>query len=151
MMIRESQLDLIGEDDCLLPEGSFADGVRHGLIQDFLKCVDIDPQCNEDEPEIYDLLDPHMGYDYQTYIQNDIKNNRFIYYEGFSSYCWKAFMKQKQYRQMSKEEIIKSFVENRGNKLGSDFGYELIDWSYDFYDVGDFGDYILNMTFERFI
>jgi len=132
---------------CVMPEGSFADGIRKGLIDDFFNCVKIDSECNIDEPEYYDLLDPDMGYDYQTYIQNDLVNNRFIFYEGFSSYCWKSFMKQKQYEGMNKSEIIESFINNRGINLGKDYGFELEDYSYEKYDIGEFYDYILIMRF----
>lgn len=134
---------------CLLPEGSFADSIRKEMISDFFKGVEEDSEYNEEEPEYDGLLDPHMGYEYQTYIQNDLRNGRFIYYEGFSSYCWKSFMKQKQYQGMGKEDIIQSFVINRGSKLGEEFNFNLVNYSFDVYDIGDLSDYVLVMEFSN--
>jgi hypothetical protein len=151
-IISESQYKrILSEDDnnCLLPEGSWADAIRHDLILQFFEDVNIDDEYNIDEPEYDLLLDPHDGYDYQTYIQNDLDNGRFIFYEGFSLYCWKSFLSQKQYKGLSKSEIIESFIKNRGSKLGESFGYELVDYSFEIYDTFDFSDYILLMVFKK--
>ena len=87
-------------ENIILSEGSFADALRKDLVEQYLKDVsesDILHDISE-KPDYDLLLEPYHseGYEYQTYIQY-IDEHTFKYYEGFSSYCWKGFRKQKQH------------------------------------------------------
>jgi hypothetical protein len=131
---------------------SFADALRTDMIEDFLKEVEEDPEYNIDEPEIIDLLDTDDGYNWQTYIQNDLENGIFIYWEGFSKYCWKAFCRKYPFKK--KENIIQMFIDTRAKDLAKDFGYELIDADYFIAEDenaygNEFKDYILKLTYKK--
>jgi hypothetical protein len=122
------------------------------FIEDFLKEVEEDPEYNIDEPEIIDLLDTDDGYNWQTYIQNDLENGIFIYWEGFSKYCWKAFCRKYPFKK--KENIIQMFIDTRAKDLAKDFGYELIDADYFIAEDenaygNEFKDYILKLTYKK--
>ena len=126
-----------------------SDGIRRDLLQAFFDSVKEDEEYNIEDPDYSDLLNPHDGYEHQTYIQNNIENDEVIYWEGFSDYCWKAF-KQK-YPNKSKTQIIETFVNLRAKDYGTPFGYKLGDYDYfvaeDVYD--NYQDYILKLIFIK--
>jgi len=140
------------ETNTCLPEGSFADALRKDLIEKYLEDIedeDIREEYSED-PD-YDLLlepDHWDGYEYQNYIQY-ISQNEFWVYEGFSSYCWEGFKKQKQYKKLSKEQIIESFIKNRAPKLGEEFAFTLYDSDYFIHESYYYQDYIMILKFKR--
>lgn len=140
----------------ILTEGSFADALRKDLVGNFLKTISDDDISDDDISDIseipdYDLLlepDHFEGYEYQTTIQY-IDENTFKYYEGFSTYCWNAFKKQKQYKGKSKEDIILHFIENRMKTLCLQFGYNLINSEYFIHESCEYNDYILILTYKN--
>jgi len=140
------------DDKSCLAEGSFADALRKDLIETFLKSVQ-DEEVREElseEPDYDMLLEPdhYDGYEYQTYIQY-IDDKTFKMYEGFSSFCWKGFKKQKQYKGMSKRDILESYISNRASKLGTEFGYNLTESDYYTHNSGDYSDVIMELTFTK--
>ncbi len=140
--------DFIKEDGAL-PEGAFADAIRRDTMYTFLKSVEEDDEYNIEEPDMCDLLDPHDGYEYQTYIQNNLKEGEFIYWEGFSKYCWNAFMNQKQYRGMTKKEILQNFLEKRAPKLAKDLGFDLVADNYYVVTSDLYKDYVMKIVYKK--
>ena len=63
----------------------FADVLRMDTITDFInELKDEGEDYNPEDPDYDELLDPHDGYNYQTYIQN-IGTDVIIYYEGLTN------------------------------------------------------------------
>jgi hypothetical protein len=132
-----------------ISEGEFADALRKDLIKEFLDNVKKDKYYNEDEVDIDSLLGPYEGYRHQTYIQNIKPGKEFIIYEGFSEYCWKSFLNQKQYKNLDKYEIIKNFINERCSKLGEEFGYKLEDYEIKYIELYEFEDYYISLHYIK--
>lgn len=144
-------------DNCKVKEGSFADAIRKDLIENFLSKIDDDDEINylSENPDEDLLLEPdhYDGYEYQTYIQY-ISPNEFIYWEGFSNHCWRAFLNQTQYKNMNKEQIIDSFISNRAKNIAQEFGYILDDYDYYIHTAENvygelYEDYILKLNYKK--
>lgn len=93
-----------------------SDQIRSDMIKNYLDEIKDEEEKEElSYPPDYNLLldpDHYFGYEYQTYIQY-INDNTFKYYEGFSNECWRAFKSKDEYKNLSKTEIIESFINNR--------------------------------------
>lgn len=144
----DSFLKLIKENIVLSP----SDQIRSDMIKNYLEEIkDVDEKEELSNQPDYNLLlepDHYYGYEYQTYIQY-INDTTFKYYEGFSNECWQAFKTKDEYKNLSKIEIINSFINNRAVKYGMKFGYKLINSEYFIHKSFDYSDYILILTYEK--
>jgi hypothetical protein len=104
-----------------------------------------------DDPDTDMLLDPHDGYNFQTYIQYDENNNEIVYWEGWSKYCWNSLYNKKEYKGLNKEKAVKKLIDERLKPSLESLGllfvnYDLI-WTESFEDGVDDG-YIMKVTFK---
>lgn len=131
-----------------------ADASRMDTIDDFLEQFKNDEDLNIEEPDNYLLLDPYAdeGYEYQTYIQNNLENNEIIFYEGWSKLCWKALYKRKSYKGLSKTEALDKFIAERVPIIARECNLIIKDvsyyWSEQYDDTDkDVSGYILKIIF----
>jgi len=125
-------------------EYSFADAMRMDSILEFLDDIKDDPDDIDPEPDEYYLLDPHDGYEKQTYIQN-LGNGVFKFWEGWSKYCWRAIYHQKQYKGRSKEKVLDMFLSQRFPIIAKECNCTILDSGYywgELYDDEIKDDYI---------
>lgn len=108
----------------------FADAIRMDYILEFLENVVDDPEYNNEEPDTDDLLDPHDGYNHQTYIEQ-LENGEFKYWEGWSIYCWKAIYNKPEYKGMSKSKVLDQFLSVRFPVIARETKTEILDSGYD--------------------
>lgn len=103
----------------------------------------------QDDPDTDMLLDPHDGYDKQTYIQYN--NGEITYWEGWSSYCWVSLYDKPEYKGLSKEKAIEKVISERLIPSMEELGLVYLDsdyymeqsWSDDIED-----GYIMKIIFE---
>lgn len=131
----------------------FSDAFRMDTMEDFLDELKRGDEEfleeHEDEPDTDMLLDPHEGYDKQTYIQ--YKEKRIIYWEGWSNYCWKSLYDKKEYDGLSKREAMKKFIEERFVPSMEALGLKFVSSDYWFeqsWSDGVADGYIMKVIFE---
>ena len=107
-----------------------SDIVRLEMIEEFLEIVKEEPEYNIEEPEYDSLLDTWDGYKWQTYIQNDLKNNKIIYWEGWVKECWDAVYNKPNYKGLSKTDVISKIVKERFPLIAKDLNMKIIDFDY---------------------
>lgn len=112
--------------DSLLP----SDKLRIELIEKFFEDVKSDPDHNTEVPEMDLLIDDWDGYEWQTYIQNDLENNQIIYYEGWVSACWEGLYSKDEYKGLSKTEAIEKMMKERVPIIAEKLNLEIISHNY---------------------
>ena len=117
-----------------------SDLLRMDLITTFLKNVDFDKKYNIEEPDNEMLLDAYDGYEYHTYIQNNLENNEIIYWEGWSSICWKELYNKPEFKGLSKTKAIEKVITTRFPRIAQEFDMIISDSEYFFQELYD--DYI---------
>lgn len=87
----------------------------------------------EEEPDTDELLDPYDGYEDQTYIR--IKSpDTIVWYEGWSSLCWKALYNKPEYKGLSKTKALDKFLSERVPVIVRESGCEIINSGYEWYE-----------------
>jgi hypothetical protein len=131
----------------------FSDALRMDIMEEFLVELKRGDQEfleeHEDDPDTDMLLDPHEGYDKQTYIQ--YKDKKVIYWEGWSDYCWKSLYDKDEYKGLSKEAAIRKVIKERLIVSMEELGLKYIDNDYWFeqsWSDGIEDGYIMKITFE---
>lgn len=122
-----------------------SDLTRMQLINNFFENVEKDPNYNIENPDYDMLVDDWDGYDDQTYIKNELINNKIIYYEGFVKNCWIALYKNPEYKGLSKREAIEKLINDRFTKIAKEFN--MIVSYYDYY-THDYL-YIMQITLKK--
>jgi hypothetical protein len=117
------------------------------IIDSFFKNVTKDSNYNSSEPNYKDLIDDWDGYDDQVYIQNDLKNNKFIFWEGWVSSCWEALYQKDEYDGLNKVECIEKIIKERFPRIGYEFGFNIE--SYDYFKFKN--KYIMKIIFKKYI
>lgn len=147
--IQESIKPLIRQ--ILLEETSlnFSDALRADTILSFLEEVKEDPEFQSEEPEENDLLDPHDGYQYQTYVQNNLQEGEIIYYEGWSDYCWEALYSKPEYKGLKKLDAIKKLINERFSVIASECGFRIKSHDIWFAESWDYDNYIMKIVLEK--
>lgn len=112
-----------------------SDSIRIELIKSFFESIKENPNYNLDVPDFEELLDPWDGYDNLTYIQNNLKNNEIIYWEGFIESCWEGVYAKPEYKGLSKEQAIEKIITERFPMIAGKFGMKVV--NYDYFDEGD--------------
>lgn len=131
----------------------FSDALRTDLVDDVLsKIIDNDIEYLEEieeDPDTDMLLDPYGGYEYQTYIQ--YKNNKIIYWEGWSQLCWNSLYNKSEYKGLSKEDAIKKVINERIIPSFEELNLKYIDsyyWYQKSWDDYIENGYIMKIIFE---
>ena len=109
---------------------SMSDITRMEIIDNFIKNTQVDSEYNTEKPDNDKLLDDWDGYDNQVYIQNDLKNGRIIFYEGWVDACWSAVYEKPQYEGMDEEEVIDSIITKRFPRIAEEFNMIIDDYGY---------------------
>lgn len=122
-----------------------SDLTRMDLIETFFNNIKNNPNYNIQEPDYSKLIDNWSGYDDQVYIQNNLTNNQFIYWEGWVDECWKALYLKPEYNGLNKIEAIEKIIKTRFPRLGDEFNYKMIDFNY----FKHKGKYIMKVVFEN--
>ena len=122
-----------------------SDLIRMELIDMFFKKIEQVSSYNIEEPNKFKLIDDWDGYDDQVYIQNNLIENEFIFWEGWVNECWKAALMKDEYKNMKKEDIIEKKINQRFTKIGDEFGF--IIKSYDYFKYK--GKYIMKIIFSK--
>ncbi len=103
----------------------------------------------QDDPDTDMLLDPHDGYDKQTYIQ--YSNGEITYWEGWSSYCWESLYDKPEYKGLSKEAAIEKVISERLIPSMEELGLKYLDSDYymeQSWSEGVDDGYIMKIIFE---
>lgn len=127
-------------ENCLM-----SDLTRMEIIEDFFKKVNNDPDYNKEAPYFTKLIDNWDGYEDQVYIQNDLKNNRFIFFEGWVDECWKSVYLKPEYKGLNKIEVIEKIAKERFPRIAKEFGFKLESHNYFKYK----GKFITKITFVK--
>jgi hypothetical protein len=130
-----------------------SDALRMDTMEEFLGELssgdeDFREEHSED-PDTDMLLDPHEGYERQTYIQCD--DNRVIYWEGWSQYCWDSLYQKPEYEGMSKPDAIEKVISERLIPSMSELGLRYVDhdyWLQESYDDYVDSGYIMKIVFD---
>lgn len=131
---------------------SFSDLARMDLIDDFLKKSEIDPEYNLEDPELDWLLDAYEGYPDQVYIQNDVDNNRVVFWEGWSELCWEGLYAKPEYKGLSKEDSIKKIFKERIPRIAQEFEMKIVETDYFFHQTSDYSiddGYIMRIVLSK--
>lgn len=122
------------------------------LIDDFLKKSEIDPEYNLEDPELDWLLDAYEGYPDQVYIQNDVDNNRVVFWEGWSELCWEGLYAKPEYKGLSKEDSIKKIFKERIPRIAQEFEMKIVETDYFFHQTSDYSiddGYIMRIVLSK--
>ena len=141
--LNENRLDKRNEkqyQNCLT-----SDLIRMELIDMFFQNVNENPNYNLNDPDYFQLIDDWDGYDDQVYIQNNLKNNEFIFWEGWVDSCWDALYIKPQYEGLNKIDAIEKVITERFPRIGEEFGYIIKDYNYFKYK----GKFIMNVIFLK--
>jgi len=134
------------------PAGYFSDALRTDMIEEAMKLMAEDPEYNTGTPNYDDLLDPWDGYEYQTYIQNDLENNQIVYWEGWSKQCWDSLYAKPEYHGLSKPKAIVKSITERFPKIAADLGLHVGGYDYFFHDIWTEGvedGYIMKVILKK--
>jgi hypothetical protein len=131
----------------------FSDAFRMDTVQDALDKLkegdEYELEEMEENPDSDMLLDPHDGYEKQTYIQ--IVGKKLIYWEGWSSYCWKSLYDKSEYKGLSKSEAITKVIKERLIPSIESMGLKYINskyWMEESWTDGVDDGYIMKVVFE---
>jgi len=102
---------------------------------------------NIEIPDYFKLIDDWDGYDDQVYIQNNLNNDEFVYWEGWVDECWKAVYLKPEYKNLSKTDTISKIVKDRFPRIGEEFGFKLKKYNYFKFR----GKYIMKVVFHKLI
>lgn len=122
-----------------------SDLVRMEIIDVFFKNVENNKNYNIDKPNYFKLIDNWDGYDDQVYIQNNLDNGEFIYWEGWVENCWNAAYLKPEYENLNKIEIIEKIIKDRFPTIGEEFDFNIKDYSYFKYK----NNYIMKIVFTK--
>lgn len=122
-----------------------SDLTRMEHIEIFFNKVDSNPRYNIEKPNYFMLIDDWNGYQDQVYIQNNLIENEFIFWEGWVDECWKALYLKPEYKGLNKIESINKIIKERFPRIGEEFGYKIKDFSYFKYK----GKFIINIIFSK--
>ena len=111
----------------------------------FFNNVDRDNNYNIEEPDYFKLIDDWNGYNDQVYIQNNLTQNVFIFWEGWIDECWKGLYLKPEYKGLNKEESINKVIKERFPRIGEEFGYTIKDFSYFKFR----GKFIMKVVFSK--
>lgn len=128
-----------------------SDLIRMDKIEEFLNEIEKNPEYNTEEPEYDWLMDPHGGYPEQTYIQNKLENGEIVFWEGWSSYCWKGLYSKPEYKGLSKENALKKIFRERTPRIAQEFDMTIKDADFFWHDAGDDdaeNGYIMKIVFR---
>lgn len=107
-----------------------SDIMRMKIIDNFFIQTSINPDYNIEYPDYNKLIDTWDGYDDMTYIQNNLKNNEFIFYEGWVNSCWKGLYLKKEYKELNKKDAIIKVITERFPIIGNEFQYHIKNFEY---------------------
>lgn len=122
-----------------------SDLTRMELIEIFFNNVEDNPRYNTEEPNYFKLIDYWNGYDDKVYIQNNLSENEFIFWEGWVDECWKGLYLKPEYKGLDKIESINKVIKERFPRIGEEFGYKIRDFSYFKYK----GKFIMKVVFFK--
>lgn len=122
-----------------------SDLTRMELIDMFFNKVKDNPSYNTEKPNYFNLIDDWNGYDDQVYIQNNLSENEFIFWEGWIDECWKGLYLKPEYKDLNKIESINKVIKERFPRIGEEFGYKIKDFSYFKYK----GKFIMKVVFSK--
>ena len=122
-----------------------SDLMRMEIIDVFFKKVESSHNYNIESPKYLKLIDTFDGYDDQVYIQNNLINNEFIYWEGWVNECWSSVYLKPYYKTLNKTEIITKIVKDRFPRIGEEFEFKIKNYEYFKYR----GKYIMKIIFEK--
>ena len=122
-----------------------SDLARMELIEMFFNIVEINPKYNIEEPNHFKLIDYWDGYDDLVYIQNNLIENEFIFWEGWVDECWRGLYLKPEYEGLNKIESINKVIKERFPRIGKEFGYKVKDYSYFKYK----GKFIMKVVFSK--
>lgn len=122
-----------------------SDLYRMELIEYFFRQVDIDSGYNVSLPNLSKLIDDYDGYDDQVYIQNNLKENEIIFWEGWVKSCWDAAIQKDEYQNLDKKTIIEKIINERFPRIAAEFNLNIKDYNYFIYK----GKYIMKIIFQR--
>jgi len=122
-----------------------SDLTRMELIEMFFNKVKDNPRYNIEEPNYFNLIDDWDGYDDQVYIQNNLTENEFIFWEGWVKSCWNSLYIKPEYQGLSKVESIEKIIKDRFPRIGKEFGYVIKEYDYFMYK----GKFIMKVVFSK--
>lgn len=124
---------------------SISDLLRMELIENFFNKVEVNPEYNIEDPNYFKLIDNWDGYDDQVYIQNNLSENEFIFWEGWVDSCWDSLYLKDEYKGLSKVESIEKIIKNRFPRIGDEFLFKIKEWNYFKYK----GKFIMKIVFIK--
>lgn len=107
-----------------------SDLTRMELIEIFFDKVKENSKYNIEAPNLFKLIDGWDGYDDQVYIQNNLKENEFIFWEGWVDECWKGLYLKPEYIGLDKINSIKKVINERFPRIGQEFGFKIKEFDY---------------------
>jgi len=122
-----------------------SDLARMELIEMFFNIVESNPKYNIEEPNYSKLVNDWDGYDDQVYIQNNLIENEFIFWEGWVDECWRGLYLKPEYEGLNKIESINKVIKERFPRIGEEFGYKIKNYSYFKYK----GKFIMKVVFSK--
>jgi hypothetical protein len=126
--LNESRFEKRDEEqykNCLM-----SDLTRMELIEMFFNKVETNSNYNTDEPNLFKLIDDWDGYDDQVYIQNNLSDNEFIFWEGWVDECWKGLYLKPEYQGLTKTDSIERVIRDRFPRIGKEFGFKIKEYNY---------------------
>lgn len=102
-----------------------SDLIRMDIIELFLNKIKSEQNHNIQKPNLNMLLDVYNGYDDNSYIQNNLKNNEIIYFEGWVNSCWEGAYSKQEYKNLTKEEILEKIVNERFTKIAVELNLKI--------------------------
>jgi hypothetical protein len=122
-----------------------SDLTRMELIEMFFNKVEANPNYNTEEPNLFKLIDDWGGYDDQVYIQNNLSDNEFIFWEGWVDECWKGLYLKPEYRGLAKTDSIEKVIRDRFPRIGQEFGFKIKGYNY----LKHKGKFIMKVVFYK--
>ncbi len=122
-----------------------SDLTRMELIEMFFNKVKTNPNYNTDEPNLFKLIDDWDGYDDQVYIQNNLSDNEFIFWEGWVDECWKGLYLKPEYKGLTKTDSIEKVIRDRFPRIGQEFGFKIKEFDYFIHE----DEFIMKVVFYK--
>ena len=121
-----------------------SDIYRMEIIDDFLRKAKENSNYNKEQPSYTKLVDDWDGYDDQVYIQNNTENGYITYWEGWVDACWSAVYSKREYKAMSKKDVIEDVIQKRFPRIAQEFGFSVKNSEFFLYK----GKYIMKIDFD---
>ena len=118
---------------------------RMQIVEDFFNQIKKNPDYNIDEPDHDELLDTWDGYEDQVYIQNNLKNNEIIYWEGWVDSCWESLYEKPEYKKLDKKDAIKKVINDRFPRIAEEFEMKIKSFNYFIHN----DEYIMKVVFVK--